>query len=391
MMLTCAGVNLAKRLCCGEVDGSDQEANLRRSMGLVFVLLVLMARPADPLSEGEEREEREEDDEKEEKEVATGQDADAMDVEKEKEEEEEDPLHAMETRWKKCLSVPIRDSMIDSSASSSSDAPRARPVTSAEVSKLCLEMASAKAPSMTLQSLEDLAATFFHETGLVMASQLLLVTAPEPSKTTTTTTTTPSDDFLTLSSATFLKSIDSERNVKLDALAEVAESEAGQATLRDLILSFTLPSNVVGVRRTCLLTRKANNVATKEYPLILNSAHDAAMRGASWSWTDDEEVLHKMCAILAGVAVLLFETQQSLRKDDAFRGRISLPFLETRLQAEDESRPRMHFNKDRNVWSVFEMRRGRGEEGLVPCVLYSGSGFEGFCDAVLLFVKSVDS
>ena len=51
----------------------------------------------------------------------------------------------------------------------------------------------------------------------------------------------------------------------------------------------------------------------------------------------------------------------------------------------------MHFNKDRNVWSVFEMRRGRGEEGLVPCVLYSGSGFEGFCDAVLLFVKSVDS
>ena len=49
---------------------------------------------------------------------------------------------------------------------------------------------------------------------------------------------------------------DGDRASRLKALVDAAESELGQAVLRDLQLSFELPRSVVGMRRTALLGRR---------------------------------------------------------------------------------------------------------------------------------------
>jgi len=85
----------------------------------------------------------------------------------------------------------------------------------------------------------------------------------------------PKMDFLTLSASSVLMQVDDDqRDARLTALCEAAESEAGQTAFRDLILSFTLPRSVVGTRRSVLMTRAANKLATKDFPLVLNDAHE---------------------------------------------------------------------------------------------------------------------
>ena len=194
------------------------------------------------------------------------------------------------------------------------------------------------------------------------------------------------EDFLTLSSASFLAAASSTNSVKLAAIADIAESEAGQSVLRDFILSFTLPLGVIGVRKTCLLTRHANNRATREYPAILGEAHDAAMRGAEYSFADDPKRLHKTCALLAGIAVILTKNAQSVRRDDAFRGRVILPFLETNIEKQYEFLPRLQYIFESDDWVVY---RVNGKTGL-PVVEFRGSGYEGCCQACLLFMSTVE-
>jgi len=53
------------------------------------------------------------------------------------------------------------------------------------------------------------------------------------------------------------------------------------------------------------------------------------MRGARWTYDNDADEIHKICALLAGIAVMQCRDAQSVRKDDIFGGRVSLPFLET--------------------------------------------------------------
>ena len=137
------------------------------------------------------------------------------------------------------------------------------------------------------------------------------------------------NDFLTLDAVALARETGHLREERLQGIADCAESEAGQTVLRDLILSFKLPRTVVGVRRTALLGRESNRIATEQHPGILGGAHDCAMRGARWTWDKDTDPVHKMCALLAGIAVQSFENAQSVRKDDVFNGRVQLPFLET--------------------------------------------------------------
>lgn len=152
--------------------------------------------------------------------------------------------------------------------------------------------------------------------------------------------------------------------------------------LRDFILSFKLPRSVVGVRRTALLSRESNRIATEQHPDILGGAHDCAMRGAKWTWEKDEDPVHRMCALLAGLAVQMFENAQSVRKDDVFNGRVQLPFIET-LPVE-AGVTRLAVLEHSHEWVVYSM----GTKGL-PQVKLRQQGCEGMVAAALQFVSTL--
>lgn len=153
--------------------------------------------------------------------------------------------------------------------------------------------------------------------------------------------------------------------------------------IRDLILSFKLPRSVTGVRRTCLLSREANKVATAEYATILGGAHDAAMRGAKWSFEKDEDRTHKMCAILAGLAVAMCKDSASVRKDDMFNGRVTLPFLETTPPPPGVAR--LALLESTHTWVVYSLS-SKGS----PIVHGRWAGYDGFLQAALLFSSKIN-
>ena len=124
-----------------------------------------------------------------------------------------------------------------------------------------------------------------------------------------------------------------EKSGKLNGIVDLAESEAGQVSLRDLLLSFTLPLGLLGVRRSVQLARDSSQEATRLHPPEMQLAHEVAMRGARYTYDEDPNPLHKACALLAGVVVHLGgggTTNDVTRRRDAFAGRVDLPFLETR-------------------------------------------------------------
>ena len=197
-----------------------------------------------------------------------------------------------------------------------------------------------------------------------------------------------STNFLSLSSAHFVMAANNDcQEEKLIAIADAAESEAGQQVLRDMILSFSLPSWVVGQRRTPLLSREANAIATEHFTKELGEAHEAAMRGAQWSWQEDPEPLHKVGALMAGLCILLAgrgEGTDHIRKRDAFRGRAQFPFLSTEAPAQGLSR--LGFVPHSNTWLVYSVDR-HGQ----PNVQLKHDGFEGMCQAVLLLTRDLKS
>lgn len=153
--------------------------------------------------------------------------------------------------------------------------------------------------------------------------------------------------------------------------------------IRDLILSFQLPQSVVGVRRTPLLGREANRIATEHHTIILGDAHEAAMRGADWSWREDKERVHQMCALLAGMCILFAGRGGSadiIRKNDAFLGRVQLPFLETPMPAAGTKI--MSFVPHKNEWLVYKIDKRRKIH-----VELKNCGFEGLCRAALLMTS----
>ena len=192
------------------------------------------------------------------------------------------------------------------------------------VSRAALREARYCGDARAMVNMQRLADVFFKCSGSAMMQSVMTKAAP----------TAPQEEigdmsFLTLDTVSLMNDANDQQDEKLAALVSAAESEAGQAVLRDMILSFKLPASIVGVRRTLLLPREANQTATRLYTEILNSAHEAAMRGAEWSWKSDPDPIHRVSAVLAGMAVILAKTPDLIRKGDAFRGRVTLPFLET--------------------------------------------------------------
>lgn len=135
---------------------------------------------------------------------------------------------------------------------------------------------------------------------------------------------------------------------------------------------------MVKVRRTSLLMRDSNKIATEQYPTTLGEAHDAAMHGAPWTYENDADITHKMCALLSGLAVQMYEHAQSPRKDDMYYGRVDLPFLETATPTTNVTR--LALIEHTHEWVVYHV-----DSQQQPVVQLRQQGFEGFKQAVLLF------
>tara|TARA_X000001036_G_scaffold37625_1_gene30463 strand:- start:7494 stop:8750 length:1257 start_codon:yes stop_codon:yes gene_type:complete len=191
----------------------------------------------------------------------------------------------------------------------------------------------------------------------------------------------PSQSFLGLDSVDFLMMANrSNQNQNLKSIVELAESEAGQAILRDMILSFTLPQSVVGVRHGALLGRDSNRAATERHPTVLNEAHEAAMRGAAWEFEHNTSDVVKMCCLLSGLAIMLMPRKGDVRKDSAFEGRVLMPFLEP--PTVNPGVKRLILLPQLGEWAVFSMdRKGK------PVVHLRDTGLDGLGQCVLLLSK----
>ena len=236
----------------------------------------------------------------------------------------------------------------------------------AAISRAALHEGRGLGANATMEEFSELAMIFFRSSASAAVNSTIQMRAP---------------DFVTLESAGVLTSSLENREELLSAIVAAAESESGQAVLRDLILSFKLPQCAIGVRRTLLLTREANAIVTRQHTEILNGAHEAAMRGAEWSWSRDEDHVHKAAALLAGYAVVIAKSQDFIRRGDAFRGRVCLPFLEAR-PAKDGSQARLVMLSG-GEWAIF-----KASSSGQPRVLIKQSGFGGLCMCVLYLSKS---
>ena len=186
-----------------------------------------------------------------------------------------------------------------------------------------------------------------------------------------------STDFKALSA----QKSDIPREKRLLAFAQAGESEAGQSCLRDILLSFLLPSKIIGVRRNLLLSRAASTAAGVEYPEAVNTGHSVAMAGTEWIWKHGTSELERSCALLAGVAVLITRGgEDPMRKQDAFMGRVSVPWLETTAPADGVKRLALLPEKQR--WILYKMSPKTGK----PVLICSLRGFEGLCDCLLEFM-----
>lgn len=186
--------------------------------------------------------------------------------------------------------------------------------------------------------------------------------------------------FLTLDVASVL---DSARQIQTDHvanLAEAAESEAGQALLRDILASFLLPAGLIGVRNKILISRETNKLATKNYSATVNHCHNVAMRGASWTFNNDEDETSRMAALLAGLALTLIRDRSDIKERCAFRGLVILPFIETVAPANDSCR--LALISSSNTWVVFEQKNLKK-----PRVLFKKAGFDGFLECISVFLE----
>ena len=166
----------------------------------------------------------------------------------------------------------------------------------------------------------------------------------------------------------------------MNGIIHAADSETGQSVLRDLIMSFELPLSVVGIRRGLLLPRSVNAKASRDYTSEVSSAHETAMRGAEWAWLQEDEEVLQICALLAGLSMILAppvpKNSASHKIQDAFGGKVLLPFLEC-PSSSNQARC-IGLVPNSNEWIVYSLsskgkmyiyQRVAGVQGLADCIL----------------------
>lgn len=348
--ILCAGVAVSKRVGC-DVEGDNARELLHKTLTLLFGLLVLAER-------GEVEHDTYE---------ATTEEMRRNRVTPKR--IPRDDEHVISS-WKgRTLAQSAFPDSEEGVSSSWTNALRS----DSAVSRAALREARHAAGAVAMQSLAQLAAIFFRTSASAMM-QTAMANA--------TRMVSSQQSFLTLDTVSMLNQANDRQSEGLASLVTAAESEAGQAVLRDLILSFKLPCSVVGVRRTLMLPREANQAATKSHTEVLNAAHEAAMRGSEWSYASDKDVVHNVCAVLAGLAVILARTPDDIRKGDAFRGRVALPFLETAPPRADTAV--LGLLPASGAWMVYKV-----DDAGHPHVSATKIGFGGFCEMCLLFSRTV--
>ena len=192
---------------------------------------------------------------------------------------------------------------------------------------------------------EALSEIFYRHTALQLASKSLNDAA--------------SANFLSLSAVAYCGTINSEgvSQSKCKALISAGESEAGQQVMRDMVLSFLLPSSLVRVRRTLLLSREVAAKATVDYTDIVQFAHETAMEGLEWTWEHSKHPLKLTCALLTAIACLTTrEGDDPIRKADAFSGLVNLPFFNT--SNVPQKKMRVALVPESRRWVLFSMEKG---------------------------------
>lgn len=348
MTLLCCGISLYRRHTLGDREEEDEDAEetnalIKRTAVLVFVLLAAIEASRGERVDVDNAREM----------VAAAKAATLADVLKlprrkrkaaASEGEAPDPEEAEEAEaWARVVTV-----------------------SSGELTLSVLQFVSHTIGKSAATDHETLADLFFRNSAACMAHRMLLKGG--------------ANDFVSLKAASSSSSSAIPREKRLLALAQAGESEAGQQILRDLLLSFLLPSGVVGVRRNLLMSRAASTAAGVDHADAVNTGHSVAMAGAEFIWQHSKDELERACALLAGVAILTTRGgEDPIRKKDAFVGRVSLPFLETTPPPPGVKR--LALIPDQKRWVLYRI----GKDG-APHVLCNLRGFEGLCDCLLEFV-----
>jgi len=212
-----------------------------------------------------------------------------------------------------------------------------------------------------------------------------------------------------------LPAIDME--TAIESLVGRADAELGAQVFRDLVLSFTLPRGVVGLRHTLLLSRNTSSIATKDHGDLVGHAHGAALQGPSRVWQHgvlsaqpmlndgagqapgerNAQFLHtaerlheeaeeaeqqrlnnqecvaaaemeRGCVLLAGLAMLFAPSSSEARKGLAYQGRVRMPFFCVPLER-TEIKSNIELMTD-GSWCYFEPQNERFT------LKYRGSGLE---------------
>lgn len=338
LALLCAGTAVLRRRVHA-VDDADQIGLLATTQTLLFSLLVLLEPPPQAKPTGDE---------------AFNESAAAecdMDVS-----DEVDENAALLAAWEGASAL---DCMTQNDSSSWAALLRS----DAAVSRAALVEGARMKNESTMADMMRLSDCFFRCSANAMVNSFLESATPA------------GDGFMTLDTASVLDM--ANRSQTLEAIVGAAESEAGQAVLRDLVVSFRMPKSAVGVRRSIAMSREASNEATKRFPEILNVAHETAVRGAEWTYGEDKDELHRTCALLAGFALTVTRSKDALRKQSAFGGLVSLPFLDTPPPPHGADK-RIALIENANEWIVFALSsnkpkvhfRGRGLDGLETAILH---------------------
>lgn len=362
-----SGIAVRQRLVL-ETDDGDQIASLRTTLALLFVLQLL----CDP-----ENQDSDDVDYVDEPSGAT-----SMEVSDARNEDDDGrrsadgsarppppppPPEARMTASQKIIKAWMASSVAEQSSSISG-----WNVNTSDVCQACLR--HGKRACDTLASAERMAQLFFDCSGDMLRFSLLEALQP-------------GDSFLGLDCVGFMDAANavggtsSSVQKNLNSIVDLAESEAGQTALRDLILSFSLPVEVVGMRRVLVLSRESNQTATERHTELLQSAHEAAMRGAQWEWEHSESEVVRTCCMLSGLSMIFAGKSPDIRKDEAFGGRIELPFLSH--QTLSPTMKRMVFLPHLNEWIVYST----GKRDFKPVVHMRATGVNGLGQCALMLVR----
>jgi hypothetical protein len=229
-------------------------------------------------------------------------------------------------------------------------------------------MLSTAADDDDVAQLKHLADTFGRSTAAQLSIQLLR----------------SDKSFCSLNCQSITATSDTERADALLCVVRAAESESGQAVLRDLVLSFLAPRRVLGTRRTLLLPRDVADAINRDLPWLAAIAHSAAMQGAEWTWKHSRSELKRTCALLAGVALLTTKgTDDVIRKATAFSGLVQLPFIEVPAPGR-RTQQRLALVPTSRSWVLFSLQ-ANGQ----PMIEVSQAGFDGLLFCVLALRKSL--